>query len=158
MSNQPQSRKRVALSIIIVAFVTATIFLYLIKMEAFGAAKKPPITEHVTERSAWLADWQWETGMADLEAIADKLTSLQMFAAYFDGNDRLWFTEEFREAQPKLLELANRSVLNQVDLTLVNDIKSSDGTSVAQKDTSLVTRLMSTEQSLPAISRISCRL
>ncbi|WP_239614052.1 glycosyl hydrolase family 18 protein [Cohnella mopanensis] len=147
MFNKQPPRKRVALGIILVAFISATIFLYLIKLEAFGAGKKPPVTEHVTERSAWLADWQWETGMKDLEKIAGKLTSLQMFAAYFDGNDRLMFTEEFHEVQPKLLELANESVLKHVDLTLVNDIKKSDGTSVAQKDTSLVARLTGTEES-----------
>ncbi|TVY04513.1 glycosyl hydrolase family 18 protein [Cohnella terricola] len=123
------------------AIAVAATTLYLCRQDVFGAAVKPQITEHKTERSAWIADWRWEAGVADLEAVAGGLTSLQMFAAYFDPSDRLLITEDFRDALPQIREIAVRKELKELYLTLVNDIVFPDETA-SQKDPGLVSRLV----------------
>ncbi|MGO0059127.1 glycosyl hydrolase family 18 protein [Brevibacillus fluminis] len=98
------------------------------------------------ELSAWVADWQWQEGIEDLRSITDGLSSVQMFAAYFNEKDSLLFTAEAQQMLPKIKEAARQSSLVDVDLTIVNDRVNPDGTEV-QKDSSIVTRLMATEES-----------
>ncbi|OXS61269.1 hypothetical protein B1A99_07095 [Cohnella sp. CIP 111063] len=145
--NRTRSRKRNRRNRTVVLYVFAGLFalsaglLYCFKQDVFGAATKPQITEYKTERSAWLADWRWEAGMEQLGGVAGGLTSLQVFAAYFDESDRLLFTEEFREALPKIKQEAERNGMDRLFLTLVNDIKYESGSDV-QKDADLVSRLV----------------
>ncbi|QJD82353.1 glycosyl hydrolase family 18 protein [Cohnella herbarum] len=130
-------RRRVA----VLSTVIAAIMLYLFIQDVFGAVKKQEETEIITERSAWLADWRWEAGTNDLEVVAGGLTSLQVFAAYFDESDSLLLTDKFREAMPRIKQLAEQNELNDLYLTVVNDIKYPNDTD-SQKNTSLVTRLV----------------
>ncbi|MBB6674538.1 glycosyl hydrolase family 18 protein [Cohnella nanjingensis] len=133
----------IATSILGVAVAAAALFVS-VKPGAFGAAdpkKTPP-----PARSAWLADWHWEAGVTDLKAASGELTSLQVFAAYFDESDRLVFTQEFREGYDSIREAAAENGTRHLDLTLVNDILYDDGTE-RQKDSALVGRLMANEQS-----------
>lgn len=114
---------------------------YMCRQDVFGAAVKPKITEYKTERSVWLADWRWKAGMEQLGTVVGGLSSLQLFAAYFDESDRLLFTDEFRQALPAVRQEAERSGLNNLFLTLVNDIKPAAGADI-QKDGELVSRLV----------------
>ncbi len=135
-------RKRtVALYAFAGLFVLSAGLLYICRQDVFGAASKPKMTEYKTERSVWLADWRWEVGVEQLGIVAKGLTSLQLFAAYFDESDRLLFTDEFREALPVVQQEVDRGGLNRLFLTLVNDIKYQGGGNV-QKDSELVTRLV----------------
>jgi len=140
------SNRAVALYAIVGALALTAVLLYLIRIEAFGAASKPNVTEHRTERSAWLADWRWEAGTEDLQTSAGGLYSLQVFAAYFDPADKLKFTDEFRESLPRIREIASENGLDRLYLTIVNDIVFPDGTE-SQKDTALVTRLTASGES-----------
>lgn len=105
------------------------------------AAAKQPL-----EKTAWLVDWQWKAGAEDLRQMTDGLTSVQMFAAYFDESDDLYFTKAFQDALPKVQDVAKKSSLVHLDLTIVNDQLRKDG-SESQKDPAIVSRLMANEES-----------
>jgi spore germination protein len=116
---------------------------------AVGYDKLPSPEKEVgqtPELSAWLADWQWQNGLENLELLKEGLTSLQMFAAYFDQKDSLYFTEDYDEAMPEVLKLYEQSGLDHIYLTVVNDQIRPSGESL-QKDPALITRLMSSEES-----------
>lgn len=98
------------------------------------------------EKTAWVVDWQWRAGADDLQRMTNGLTSVQMFAAYFDESDNLLFTEGFRKGLPIVQEISRKSSLVQVDLTIVNDRLRPDGSDV-QKDPAVVSRLMATPES-----------
>lgn len=97
--------------------------------------------------SAWVVDWQWQAGLRDMRGLTDKLTEVQAFAAYFDGEDRLHFTPEARAALPEMLAASRESSLVHVALTVVNDRIGLDGTAAEQKDPALISRLMATPES-----------
>nr|MBC9203573.1 glycosyl hydrolase [Paenibacillus sp. PL91] len=129
-------------------FITASLLILFI-----GAAvcydRMPSPAEKAglpLELSAWLADWQWQNGLENLEVLKEGLTSLQMFAAYFDQTDSLYFTDDYDEAMPEVLKLFEQSGLDHVYLTVVNDQILPSGES-RQKDPELITRLMSSEES-----------
>jgi spore germination protein YaaH len=126
---------------LLAVLILAGVLLYLFKQDVFGAAKKPQITEYKTERSAWLADWRWEAGLADLEFVSSGLSSLQVFAAYFEPSGRLHFTDQFHKALPEIKRVAERDGLQELYLTLVNDIVYPDGKQ-SQKDSALVSNLV----------------
>lgn len=109
-------------------------------MKTVEAAEQP------MEKTAWLVDWQWKAGSEDLQGMTNGLTSVQMFAAYFDETDNLFFTDAFQKGLPKVQEIARKSSLVHVDLTIVNDQKRKDGSDI-QKEPTIVTRLMATPQS-----------
>ncbi|RED61595.1 glycosyl hydrolase family 18 protein [Cohnella lupini] len=142
-------RKRfVALFAITIAFVVAVVLLYLIRRETSNEAQATVAKVPEKERriSAWIADWHWESGLTDLKAVARKLDSLQVFSAYFDDRDRLFFTEEAREGLPEIVKAMRMNGDAEIYLTLVNDILYSDGSEI-QKDSDIISRLMATEES-----------
>lgn len=98
------------------------------------------------ELSAWIVDWQWKQGIEDLSIIKGELTSLQLFAAYFDYKDSLYFTDKFQQALPEIMKIYKKNEQMQLYLTVVNDQFKENGESV-QKDSSLITRLVETEKS-----------
>lgn len=98
------------------------------------------------EISAWIVDWQWEPGIKDFEEIGNKLSSLQIFAAYFNQHDNLYFTEKLNKVLPEFMGLKNESKLNNLYITIVNDKFTGEG-KVIQKDAELLKRLMATEES-----------
>lgn len=95
--------------------------------------------------SAWLVEWDLESGWKEAQSLGTNLESLQIFAVSFDGDDQLL-------VNPKLAEWlsANAQALvasdQKVFLTIVNDVYGEDGQNVA-KDTDLITRLMATPES-----------
>lgn len=129
-------------SISIILFVTA---LFKGLADSSPQVQIKP-TDPKPELSTWVVDWQWKSGMDDLRSISSGLTRVQMFAAYFDEADHLYFTDTMNEALPALLDTMKETGLTDVDLTLVNDRLNQDGTEV-QKDSELITRLMATDQS-----------
>ena len=97
--------------------------------------------------SAWVVDWQWQAGLRDMRGLTDKLTEVQAFAAYFDGEDRLYFTPEARAALPEIQAASRESSLVHVALTIVNDRIGPDGIAAEQKDPTLISRLTATAES-----------
>ncbi|MGG0938005.1 glycosyl hydrolase family 18 protein [Brevibacillus centrosporus] len=134
----------------IVRFLYMSIFTAVVTGCGIGsvsdAEKSVSAAEVPLKKSAWVVDWQWESGADDLQGMTNGLTNVQMFAAYFDEADNLFFTESFQKGLPKVQEISRRSSLVHVDLTIVNDQKRKDGTDI-QKDSALITRLMATEES-----------
>ncbi|MEJ8545256.1 glycosyl hydrolase family 18 protein [Brevibacillus borstelensis] len=129
----------------IIALIIVLLAVLVFVMKCTGS-KQPDPNQHHVELSAWIADWQWRDGLEDFRQITEGLTSVQAFAVYFDHKDKLHFTEEIRKALPKIMEASKQSSLVHVDLTIVNDVLSGDGSSV-QKDPELLTRLMATKES-----------
>jgi len=109
--------------------------------ETFNAA--PPQTARL---SAWIADWNWKVGMEDFSKLSGRLDEVQMFAAYFDAEDHLYFTPTYKEALPNLRNAAASASVSSLVLTVVNDRYQADGTPV-QKDPQLVSRLLGSKQS-----------
>jgi len=96
--------------------------------------------------SAWIVDWQWEAGIKDFKEVRKNLSSLQVFAAYFDYHDNLYFTNEFNEVLPEIIEINSDNKLVNLYITIVND-RFNEGGKAVQKDPELLERLMSTEES-----------
>ncbi|WP_130616481.1 glycosyl hydrolase family 18 protein [Cohnella abietis] len=138
---------------LIIAITSVTILLIIggflffsLKYDDSNEPKETELIQQAPQMSAWIADWVWESGLEDLKKIADRLDSLQVFAAYFDEKDGLYFTKDLHRALPDILKVAKENSLNSLYLTLVNDIMYAEGTEV-QKDSALITRLMATEES-----------
>ncbi len=114
---------------------------------AVGSSSPQPAeeTSAPAELTAWFADWDWKVGWTDVQKVADGLTSLQLFAAYFDSNDRPFLTEQFQASWQELNKKYPADERMPVYLTVVNDFFKADGTTV-QKDSSLLTRLLATKE------------
>lgn len=95
--------------------------------------------------SAWSVDWQWMSGVEDFKKTASDLGSIQVFAAYFKDGDRLFYTDENKEAIPQIMEVASINRVS-VNLTIVNDRFIAEGAPVL-KDSEMVGRLVATKQS-----------
>ncbi|MCQ6563038.1 glycosyl hydrolase family 18 protein [Paenibacillus mendelii] len=133
---------KVAAAAVIIFIVTLAAYLVMDKKS--GKEQGKPAGE--AELSAWIVDWQWESGIEDLETLAESLSSLQVFAAYFDHTDSLYLREDFHHMLPQIVKTYNQKGGGDLYLTLVNDRFEEDGSSV-QKDTDLITRLMTSEDS-----------
>lgn len=96
-----------------------------------------------SELSAWLVDWQWQAGLEDVKSLANHLTSLQLFAAYFNHDGELLITEDFEEM---LANYKGSIGDSEVYLTIVNDVIGLDGTSI-QKDPELISQIVESEES-----------
>ena len=95
--------------------------------------------------SVWVAYWDWENGMNDLNAIPAKPDSVQAFAASFDSSDKLIFPEGMPGliAELKDFKAANPGI--PVYLTIVNDTVDAEG-NWTDKDSGLLDRLMQPER------------
>ena len=67
-----------------------------------GRTKQPsmlpqPLQAQV-KLSAWITDWQWETGITDWKQLGGALEEIKLFAAYFNHKDELYLTPDFRGA------------------------------------------------------------
>lgn len=96
--------------------------------------------------SVWVAYWDWENGLNDLNAITEMPDSMHAFAASFNQWDKLVFPEYMREIQPSLGEISAAYPEMPIYLTLVNDVRDSNG-EWSLKDSALVDRLMQSEES-----------
>lgn len=132
--------------LIIMLILCALFFWFVKKWDDSGKLQSVDAARHSLEISAWVADWQWEEGIRDFRSITDGISSVQMFAAYFDESDNLRFTEEFLEMLPEAEKVSKQGSLVNLDLTIVNDRMNEDGSEV-QKDPSIVSRLMATKES-----------
>lgn len=94
------------------------------------------------ELSSWVVDWQWETGVSQLNEISDSLESIQLFAGYFNEEEEIVFTDEFNS----ILDNVTMEEEQDVYLTIVNDLLKSDGETV-QKSPQLISNLLKTEES-----------
>ncbi|QHW31818.1 glycosyl hydrolase [Paenibacillus rhizovicinus] len=115
--------------------------------EPAAGSASPNKLERSLSLSAWIVDWQWEAGMKDFGAASLGLDSVQAFAAYFNSEDELYFTEKDSQSLPEVLAAANREGLQETLLTVVNDRFTADGSSSEEKDPALVRRLMKTQAS-----------
>ncbi|MFK4169162.1 glycosyl hydrolase family 18 protein [Paenibacillus lautus] len=115
-----------------------------------GRTKQPsmlpqPLQAQV-KLSAWITDWQWETGITDWKQLGGALEEIKLFAAYFNHKDELYLTPDFREALPAFLEASKEGEPARGVLTIVNDRFQADGTA-KQKDPDLISRLVATPES-----------
>lgn len=130
---------------VIMAILFVLLFWGVKKWNDLDRGKKQERGKHNVELSAWIVDWQWESGMDDFKKITEGLSSLQAFAAYFDGTDNLYLTDVSRQALPQMIDVSQSSQVH-VDLTVVNDRIGGEGLTV-QKDPALITRLLATDES-----------
>ena len=131
---------------VMITILFVLLFWSVKKWNDLDREKKQERSEHNLELSAWIVDWQWESGMEDFKKITEGLSSLQAFAVYFDNTDNLYLTDASRQALPKIIDASKQSSQVHVDLTVVNDRLDGDGSTV-QKDPALITRLLATGES-----------
>lgn len=75
--------------------------------------------------SAWVVDWQLQEGLDEVKEY--NLSSLQLFAAYFDENGDLFLPQNLID----IIEKKDKSEANKkLYITVVNDIVKTDGSSV----------------------------
>ncbi|MEK5061695.1 glycosyl hydrolase family 18 protein [Paenibacillus sp. FSL H7-0326] len=136
--------------LLVIGLLAALLFFLLQNKNAQAPVKAPGQASELPaqELSVWITDWQWEAGIEDWSALHKGTVDLQLFAAYFDERDELYFTETMSNALPRLHELTGVEADSdaRIGLTLVNDIIHDDGSTV-QKDPELLTRLTSTNES-----------
>jgi len=94
--------------------------------------------------SAWVTEWQWQSGVEDLRQV-EGLDRAQVFAAYFDGEDHIYFRDKMDDAIAGMKKLSKERNI-PLDLTIVNDLFLPDGT-VVHKDSELIGRLIETPES-----------
>ena len=116
----------------------------ILGLTAFLSRKKAVNIETKTTFSAWITDWDYKEGMSDFRKLAEGLTQVQVFAAYFNSSDNLIFTEDFRHLRSSMSD--DKTVGGpKVFLTVVND-RINDSGSTVQKDPEILSRLMETKE------------
>lgn len=99
-------------------------------------------TLNAGEVSAWLVEWQFADGLAELRTAENKFTTLQIFAANFQqANAQVVLSE-------KLRALPNKEFLPPLYLTVVNDVRVGD--KFILKDASIVARVLANAESRAA--------
>ena len=96
--------------------------------------------------SVWVAYWDWENGINDLNAMLQMPDSLHAFAASFNEEDTLVFPEDMLGMMPSLEEISSVHPEMRIYLTLVNDVQDANG-EWSLKDSDLINRLMQSEGS-----------
>ncbi|WP_143561006.1 helix-turn-helix domain-containing protein [Sporosarcina sp. P29] len=96
------------------------------------------------EFSAWVTEWQWQSGVDDLRQVKG-LDRAQVFAAYFDEEDHVYLRNKMDDAIDAMKKLSKERNI-PLDLTIVNDQFLPDGT-VVHKDSELIGRLVETSES-----------
>ncbi len=96
--------------------------------------------------AVWDVYWDLEDAETELGQLGEDVSEICHFGAYFEEDDQLFIPSE--------LNLYTRRVMQQYPdvshfLTVVNDIRYSDGTA-AQKDTELLARLLASGQAMEA--------
>lgn len=142
------AKKYFTIAIIALSLILLTIFAFILmtkeRLNWGDSMPKSGISE--PQLSAWITDWQWKTGLDDLLHLGDSLDSLQLFAAYFDDQDHLYFTDDMNQGMPQILHTTGNNGLTDVTLTVVNDRFDGQG-KVVQKDPELITRLVASKTS-----------
>lgn len=142
----------------LLAGIAAALAIAVILLLFFSKWNGEP--QRTTSLSAWVADWDLNSGMQDLRQLAGALQSVQVFAVYYDERDSLLYTEEMAHLMEQVRELVvepSRSPQStspsssaasvptsstpQLYVTVVNDIWHADGTAV-QKDSDLISRIV----------------
>lgn len=95
----------------------------------------------------WIAYWDHDTAAAECEDLLPVMGSISVFAAYFDGDDRLIFPKSSVDALDAVRGEFGASL--KTYLTFVNDIKYSNGKS-SLKNIDLLRRLFASPQSRDA--------
>lgn len=108
----------------------------------FGGAR----AESAPDVSAWVADWALQDGLKEAEFCKGRLSSVQIFAAYFDGNDRPFLGKELKSWLPTASRWAERAGNPELYLTVVNDLILGRN-KIVHKDPDLISRLLGDEGS-----------
>lgn len=140
------TRRRIYVMASVIIVVIAAVLLWLSRQGDEDQMIQAVPVEQELELSAWVVDWKWESGVSDLQQISRNLGRLQVFAAYFDSENRLYFTEDMHEGLPRIFETARNGEVEYVDLTIVNDRWNPDGTAV-QKDPGVISRIVASRES-----------
>lgn len=133
-------RMALVLSVALVALVIGVLFVKVIWTD-----RQLDNSGEDVELSAWIVDWEWQSGLKNMQILGSRLSSLQLFAAYFDPNDQLYLTNDWNESISSLVQTARHYGVDHLYLTIVNDIIEADG-STRQKDSELVTRVTKTKE------------
>lgn len=140
----------VLVALLVIGLLVALLYFLLQNKSAQAPVKAPEQASELPARelSVWITDWQWEAGIEDWSSLHNGAVDVQLFAAYFDERDELYFTETMSNALPRLHEQTGVDADSnaRIGLTLVNDIIHNDGSTV-QKDPELLTRLTATKES-----------
>src|SRR5690606_15672622 len=57
--------------------------------------KVKPVAEHAPiALSSWIVDWDWDSSTQNMQSIAQKWDSIQLFLGYFNTNNELIWNEK----------------------------------------------------------------
>lgn len=125
------------------SFMTIAIILIFIATIGFGINEKSKKKD--IDISAWVVDWDLKRGIEEVESTSVALSSIQLFAAYFNEEDNVFLNEKSIKVMDKSKEELEGQGLKNLYLTVVNDIVFQDGKSI-QKDSNLISRIMKNEE------------
>lgn len=124
---------------IVVLSMAALILSGCAMAEPLQSGNHPPV-----QLSAWVAEWDAQSGKEELKKLGDRLEAVVCFAAYYDENDRLFLSKETRD----LAKEARRGKESLVRyLSFTNDSKQADGRT-KEKDEELIRRLLADDASI----------
>ncbi len=112
--------------VVLLIFIVASILLVAINI-------KIKTKDNYVDISAWLVDWSLDKGLNEIETSNVELSSIEVFAAYFNDKEEVFLDK-------KILSNINK-ISNQKYLTVVNDIVYDDKTS-KQKDGDIISRIL----------------
>lgn len=125
------------------SFMIVAIILVFIATIGFGINENSK--RKTINISAWIVDWDLKRGIEEVESTSVALSSVQLFAAYFNEEDDVFLNEKSIRVMDKSKEELVDKGLKNIYLTVVNDIVFQDGKSI-QKDSKLITRIMKNEE------------
>ncbi len=118
----------------IIAIVVVLIVIVVLGINRYSKEKFYDI-------SAWIVEWDLKRGIEELENTSMTLSSIQLFAAYFNEEDEVFIKENFAKDMDKTKRELKTKGFKDLYLTVVNDIVFKDGKSI-QKDSRLITKIM----------------
>ena len=109
-------------------------------------AAATPALFSTTALSSWVAYWDWQDGLNNVNEMAQTPGSIELFGASFNSDDKLFLPDEMQGLPAAASAMQSAHPGMQVYLTIVNDRQDANG-KWTDKDSSLLDRLMKSDAS-----------
>lgn len=123
--------------------VTCTVFV-LTGCYSNGTADGSASAKEKIKLSAWITYWDFDAGKQEVKQVQKRVEKLAFFGAYFDKQDQLFIPQEMIAQKAAMKKESGKY---ETYLTFVNDKENTDG-SVIYKDTEVLQRIFSTDESM----------
>lgn len=144
---QKIEKRKILFVAVVLVLCLFSLSYFLIQREKIDNQQETYGEQHVpVEFSAWLVDWDWKSGLENVNLWTKNMRSLQLFAAYFNHEAELLITNDFKDMMLEFSKTKTNLKSQDVFLTIVNDRIQLDGSSI-QKDPELIDQLVKTDES-----------